>query len=238
VVCAADAGHHLRRAPAFSDAAISVPPQERLFGGGPTTVRGFRQNELGPAVYIPSRYDTVRVNGALGGSPSNPADTVFFRARPDSVSIRTVPTGGNALVVANVEARFRSPIYPELIQWTAFADMGQVWNRGTPGSTLAVKSFVITPGVGVRISTLIGFVRMDVAHNPYARPAGAAYFDAPLSQGGALFCVSPGNTLRVTTDGAGRLSQASSNCPRSFQPSRESSFFRQLTLNLSIGQAF
>jgi len=141
-------------------------------------------------------------------------------------------------VVANLEARIRSPIYPELIQWTAFADLGQVWNRGTPGSTLAFKSFVLTPGVGVRVSTLIGFIRMDVAHNPYQRPSGAAYFDAPLSQGGALFCVSPGNTLRVTANGNGQLSQAAGSCPAAFQPSRESSFFRQLTLNFSIGQAF
>jgi outer membrane protein assembly factor BamA len=222
----------------FSDAAVSVPPQERLFGGGPTTVRGFRQNELGPAVYIPSAYDTVRANGTRGGNPANPADTVYFRARPDSVSVRTVPTGGNALVVANIEARIRSPIYPELIQWTAFADLGQVWNRGTPGSTLAFKSFVLTPGLGVRISTLIGFIRMDVAHNPYARARGAAYFDAPLAQGGALFCVSPGNTLRVTANGSGQLTQSAGSCPAAFQPSRESSFFRQLTLNFSIGQAF
>jgi outer membrane protein assembly factor BamA len=222
----------------FSDAAFSVPPQERLFGGGPTTVRGFRQNELGPAVYIPSAYDTVRANGTRGGNPANAADTVYFRARADSVSIRTVPTGGNALVVANLEARIRSPFYPDLIQWTAFADLGQVWNRGTPGSTLAFKSFVLTPGIGVRVSTLIGFIRMDVAHNPYQRATGAAYFDAPLAQGGALFCVSPGNTLRVTANTTGQLAQAAGSCPAAFQPSRESAFFRQLTLNFSIGQAF
>ena len=89
-----------------------------------------------------------------------------------------------------------------------------------------------------RSSTLIGFIRMDVAHNPYARAPGAAYFDAPLAQGGALFCVSPGNTLRVTANGSGQLTQAAGSCPAAFQPSRESSFFRQLTLNVSIGQAF
>ena len=42
----------------FSNAALYVPPQERLFAGGPTTVRGFPQNQLGPAVYIASAYDT------------------------------------------------------------------------------------------------------------------------------------------------------------------------------------
>ena len=60
----------------FSNNSVYVPPQERLFAGGPTTVRGFRQNELGPALYIPGAYDTVRASGARGGSPANPRDTV------------------------------------------------------------------------------------------------------------------------------------------------------------------
>jgi hypothetical protein len=42
----------------------------------------------------------------------------------------------------------------------------------------------------------------------------------------------------VTANGNGQLSQAAGSCPAAFQPSRESSFFRQLTLNFSIGQAF
>ena len=29
-----------------------IPPQERLYAGGPTTVRGFSQNELGSLIYI------------------------------------------------------------------------------------------------------------------------------------------------------------------------------------------
>lgn len=221
----------------FSNATVRVPAQERLFGGGPTTVRGFRQNELGPAVYIPFAYDTVRADGSSGGDPANPADTVYFRA--DTGRVRIVPTGGNALVVAQIEARMRSPLFPDLLQWTAFADLGEVWNRGAPGATLGVKSVVVTPGVGVRVSTLIGFLRVDVAHNPYQRPAGAAYFDAPLSQGGALFCVSPGNTLRVTSTSDGRLTQESGGlCPGTFQPARETSFLSRLTFSFSIGQAF
>ena len=70
------------------------------------------------------------------------------------------------------------------------------------------------------------------------RPAGAAYFDAPLATGGALFCVSPRNTLRVTTTSEGRVQQASGRCPPTFQPPRETSFFRRLTASVSIGQAF
>jgi outer membrane protein assembly factor BamA len=221
----------------FSNRSVYVPPQERLFAGGPTTVRGFRQNELGPALYIPTGYDTVRANGTRGGDPSNPRDTVYFRAVPDSGSPRVIPTGGNALIVANLEARLRSPVLPDIIQWTVFADVGDVWNRGSPGSSLGFSSLRWSPGLGVRVRTLIGFLRLDVAYNPYQRPPGSAYFDTPIAAGGALLCVSPGNTLRVTSVG-GQLQQDAGSCPASFQPPRETSFLRRLTPSISIGQAF
>ncbi|MEA3246967.1 MAG: BamA/TamA family outer membrane protein [Gemmatimonadota bacterium] len=222
----------------FSNAALYVPPHERLFAGGPTTVRGFAQNELGPAVYIAAAYDTVRANGVPGGNPANPADTVYFRAASGSPGERTVPTGGNALVVANLEARFRSPVLSEILQWTAFADAGEVWNRGTAGLNLGFSSLRWTPGAGVRVKTLIGFIRLDVAYNAYARPAGASYFDTPIAAGGALLCVSPGNTLRVTQNAEGQLSQAAGSCPGSFVPPTSTAFLRRLTPSISIGQAF
>lgn len=221
----------------FSKDALYVPPQERLFAGGPTTVRGFAQNELGPAVYIAQSYDTVRANGLPGGSPSNPLDTVYFRTSAGAQGERTVPTGGNALIVANLEARFRSPVLPELLQWTAFADVGEVWNRGTPGANLGFSALRWTPGIGVRVRSLIGFIRLDIAYNPYQRPSGAAYFDTPVSVGGALLCVSPGNVLPVTTVN-GLTYQASGFCPGSFAPPRHSAFVRRLQPSISIGQAF
>jgi outer membrane protein insertion porin family/translocation and assembly module TamA len=201
-------------------------------------VRGFGQNELGPAVYIAAAYDTVRANGAGGVNPSNPADTVYFRARSGAPGERTVPTGGNAMVVANLEARFHSPFLPDVVQWTAFADVGEVWNRGTPGANLGFNALRWTPGAGVRVRTLIGFIRLDVAYNPYDRPGGAAYFDTPVAAGGALLCVSPGNTLRVTATADGHLSQGAGSCPGSYVPPSSSAFLRRLTPSISIGQAF
>jgi len=189
-------------------------------------------------VYIAAAYDTIRANGAPGGDPANAADTVYFRAASGLPGERTVPTGGNALVVANLEARFRSPVLSDLLQWTAFMDAGEVWNRGTPGRNLGFSSLRWTPGAGVRVRTLIGFVRLDVAYNGYARPAGAAYFDTPIAVGGALLCVSPGNTLRVTKNADGRLSQAAGSCPGTFLPPTSPAFLRRLTPSISIGQAF
>lgn len=218
-----------------SDAAY-VPPQERLFAGGPTTVRGFRQNELGPVVYIPTSYDTVHADGRRGGNPANPADTVYFRAHSDSGQ-RTIPTGGNTLFVAMLEARLPSPVLPELLQFAAFADVGEVWNRGAEGTSLGFNSLMVTPGIGVRVQTLIGFVRLDWAYNPYQRPAGSAYFDTSVASGGALFCVSPENTLRVTSAG-GAAQQTAGACPATFRPTRSSTFLGRTNLSFSIGQAF
>ncbi|MDP1857676.1 MAG: BamA/TamA family outer membrane protein [Gemmatimonadaceae bacterium] len=215
-----------------------VPPQERLYAGGPNTVRGFRQNELGPVIYDVSKPQQVPVGG----------DTVFFRASPDSVSVRVVPSGGDNVVIANAELRLRSVFLPDLIQYSIFVDAGEVWNRsgGNTGRQAPVQ-LKVTPGVGVRVFTPIGPVRIDVGYNPYQAPKGPAYFnDSARLQDiveRPLYCVSPGNTLPVTPGGvtvgdAKRPPvQASGECPASFQP-RRLSFLSRLTLAFSIGQAF
>ena len=218
-------------------ANADVPPQERLYAGGAGTVRGFRQNELGPAVYIPTGYDTVRANGTPGGNPSNPLDTVYFRANPAKVGQRAIPTGGNAMLVGNLEARMRSPVWPDLLQLAVFADAGRVWNYGS-ATSLNLKSVQWTPGVGARLRTLVGLIRVELGYNPYQRSDGAAYFDTPIAVGGQLFCVSPNNTLRVTAAGTGGLQQESGSCPSDFRPTRERSFVRKLTFQFGIGQAF
>lgn len=226
---------------AIGEAARFVPAQERLFAGGPTTVRGYRQNELGPAVYIPSAFDTVTASGARVTSSVTAGDTVFFRANADSVNQRAVPTGGNTLLVGNAEVRFAGPFLPNLLRWTLFADVGQVWNRGEGFGGLRSSAVRWTPGFGVRIKTPLGFFRADLAYNPYARTNGAAYFDAPVLAGGALFCVSPSNALPVTLQGTGasaRLVQSEGPCPGSYRPPTGSGFFSRLTPSIAIGQAF
>lgn len=207
-----------------------IPPQERLYAGGPTTVRGFRQNELGPAVYIVSGYSTETVNGVT-----------YFRADQATVTERVVPTGGNTLVVGNLEAQWASPVLPQLLQLAAFADAGRLWNRG--GTALRADGPVvkITPGLGVRVASPFGAVRIDFGYNPYELPAGAAYFNA-RPQGGVapLYCVSPGNTLVVTPAAiVGQPdTQASGPCPASYRPNRRAGIFGRLNPSIWIGQAF
>jgi outer membrane protein insertion porin family/translocation and assembly module TamA len=216
-----------------------IPLQERMYAGGPTSVRGYRQNELGAALYVPSGFDTVRVTDT----------TSYWRANPDTTSERVVPSGGDNVTLANVELRWRSLFLPELLQFAIFVDAGEVWNRrhGGLGGFGTIK---VTPGVGVRVNSLIGPVRVDVGYSPYARPAGPAYITPnPTDYDRAfelqLICVSPGNSLVVRnarSQPGGKKdippSQVAGECPGTYQPTRRASFLGRLTFNFSIGQAF
>jgi len=94
-----------------------------------------------------------------------------------------------ALIVANFEARLRSPFYPELIQYTLFADAGDVWQRDRAiggnqhkASSLWLNALKWTPGIGVRVFTPVGPFQANVGYNPYAQPPGAIYFDASAAK--------------------------------------------------------
>lgn len=203
-----------------------VPPQERLYGGGPSSVRGYAQNRLGPVVYIVNGFDSVTTEAG---------ETVFV-ASPDSLSTirvrRESPTGGNALVVGNLELRSRGLILRDLVQWAAFVDFGNVWNRRDEFLTLSdVK---VTPGIGVRVDSPFGPLRLDIGYNRYAKPPGSAYFVGSLEEGGrpVLLCVSPGNDFSRGVVPSGE------RCPTTYAPRQSKSFFGRLTFHASIGQAF
>ena len=212
-----------------------VPAQERLYAGGPSTVRGFRQNELGPVAYLARQYaDTVIT--LAGGEERR-----VFRASPDAGYSRVVPLGGNSVVVANLEARLRSPVWPDLLQFTVFVDAGKL--ARTIDFNLA-RGMRFTPGAGVRVASPVGPIRVDVGYNPYALASGVAYYDAPIGTGIApLYCVSPGNTHPIVEQTLNGVTvpvqdQSRGRCEATFQPSRGNSVLGRLTLNFSIGQAF
>ncbi len=206
-----------------------IPLQERLYAGGPNSVRGYRQNEMGPAIYIPNGFDSTAVPGH---------DSLqFWRADTSKVSERTVPTGGDNVIVANLELRLRSPAYPELVQYALFVDAGQVWNRGRAGTGVNFADIRVTPGVGLRVFTPVGPIRVDVGYNPYRRPAGPAYVTDPS---GNLICVSPENTLRVrkAEDGNPAKQIDEGDCPATYVPRRGERFWNRMTFQFSIGQPF
>ena len=223
----------------FGNVTGFIPPQERLYAGGPNSMRGFAQNELGSLVYIARNYELrVLPNGT---------DSVFVI--PDSAQDvrRAVPTGGNSLILGNLELRMPSPFLPDLLQWTLFADAGDVWTRGR---TERFRNFSIkvTPGVQLTAFSPVGPVRFVVGYNPYDRPAGPLYYEVPGgaptdelgSPAGSLPCLSfnPANPLLVHRDDEGILRQNEGVCPATFRPRTSRSFGSRLTFSLAIGQAF
>ena len=129
-----------------------VPPDQRFYGGGPNSVRGYARNELGPRVYV---TDSIEVSGT---------DTTYR-------NLQASATGGNAIFVANAEFRFPTPLFPDRMRVAVFADVGQVWER----EELTVRGVRFTPGVGVRFVTPLGPVRLDAAYSGYPAEAGALY---------------------------------------------------------------
>lgn len=201
-------------------ATAYVPPEERLYAGGPNSVRGYNQNLLGPVVYIVDSYETS--DTTIGGNPAQ-----LFRASDTSRVRQYSPTGGNTLIVASAEWRFRLPSLGGRVQLATFVDAGQVWNR--PQQTFSISDLRVTPGVGVRVRSPIGPLRVDVAYNGYASTTGSAYF---VGSDNVLRCVSPDNTLSsgIVTSGE--------TCEPSYRPPAGTSVLSKLTFNFSIGQAF
>ncbi|HEV8265139.1 MAG TPA: BamA/TamA family outer membrane protein [Gemmatimonadales bacterium] len=141
-----------------------VPPDQRFYGGGPNSVRGYGLNELGPRVYIVSDTNPMQVDTVIAGQK-------VFKA------VRTVPTGGNSVVVLNAELRFPSPIFAQRMRLGLFVDVGRVWER--TGGVVSLDSLRVTPGVGVRITTPLGPVRVDAAYNGYPAERGPLLFQTP-----------------------------------------------------------
>jgi outer membrane protein insertion porin family/translocation and assembly module TamA len=210
-----------------------IPPQERLYAGGPTTVRGFSQNELGSLIYISQTYR----------DSAGTIDTVLRQAPSDTLGPRRiVPVGGNSLAVGNLELRLRSPFLSDILQWTLFTDAGEVWNRGT--RQLKDVKLKVTPGIQLTAFSPVGPVRLAVGYNPYPRPPGPIYFEG-TNLGGELLCVSPNNFIKThitydTTDPTKitGITQEPGECGSSYQPPIDNRFRSKLTFSFAIGQAF
>lgn len=213
-----------------------VPPQERLYAGGATSVRGFQQNELGSLVYI-ARDEPVEFDSA---------GVTYLRPEPLGRVLRRVPVGGNSLVVGNIDYRFRTPLLPDLLQFSVFADAGEVWDRGYTREQFGFRRLRWTPGASLRVFSPVGPIQVNAAYNPYNYPNGPLYFDAlPREVPGVglvapLYCVSPGNLLvydPVTQTQAERTPDGL-GCPANFAPTRRNNFFSRLTFTFSIGPDF
>jgi outer membrane protein assembly factor BamA len=181
-----------------------VPPDQRFYAGGPNSVRGFRLNGLGPRVYVIDSTDVT-----------DPSTFVIDTITGDTLyrNVRAAATGGNSLVLANAELRFPGPVILEQrLRLGIFVDIGQLYQRGP--SSIAFNALRITPGVGVRLATPLGPVRLDVAYNGYAPEPGSLL----LQKAG------------------GDFEEHSPSYPRTPTPPRR--FVDRLVFQFAIGQAY
>jgi len=118
-----------------------VPTSQLYFSGGGTSLRGFPIDEAGPQRIVPFCDVLTQQTGCVNV---------------------TVPVGGRALFVLNSEARFPLHI-SKALGGVVFYDGGNVY------SAINLQNFVNnysnTLGIGLRYSTPIGPVRIDVGRN-------------------------------------------------------------------------
>jgi len=176
-----------------------VPPEERFYAGGPASVRGFGRNEMGPLVYV---ADTVRTDSASGALVP--------------VNLRISPVGSYAMALANLELRMPSPVWSSRIRLAAFVDAGELWDQTLAG--FLPGGFKVTPGMGLRLGTPLGPLRLDVAYNDYPRQRGPLYEVIRASSG------APQELRLVAPDYGG--------------PPRGNSFLQRLQFQFSVGEAF
>ncbi|HEX6183996.1 MAG TPA: BamA/TamA family outer membrane protein, partial [Pyrinomonadaceae bacterium] len=160
----------------IDDADRRLPISERFFSGGATSLRGFSFEEAGPRVVAP--FCTF---GPQPGpvTNTNPPPTLLqpcgtFRDREGelvAVNPFTVPIGGNAMAVINLEARVA---ITRNIQAVPFYDGGNVFDRVSdlfragrceagrdPNSC---QKWTHTVGLGLRLKTPLGSIGADWAY--------------------------------------------------------------------------
>lgn len=153
-----------------SDSLDFLPPEDRFFAGGSTTVRGYGPNELGPGLYVTEAVETddagePRVDARTGEKVPNEEAAVF------------VPTGGTSLLILNGELRLPSPFLSRIARLAVFVDAGAVTARQFWAASL--NDIKVTPGVGLRLQTPVGPVRVDLAYNPNDPVVGPLFLADP-----------------------------------------------------------
>ena len=155
--------------PGISDVDRTLPISERFFSGGSNTLRGFGFEEAGPRLSIcPGMELTDPVTGVLNCRPG-----LFRNQEREQVRLNpfTVPVGGNALAIVNVEARVPLRTNFQLVPFydggNVFRRVGDIFGRNDrrPGEDLNQRNLRVewahTVGLGLRFRTPLGALAVD-----------------------------------------------------------------------------
>jgi outer membrane protein assembly factor BamA len=134
--------------PEFQELNGTLPISERFFAGGSTTLRGFEFEGAGPRVVVVPR-----------GIFRNPEGEIV------ALTPFTVPFGGNALVITNLEARVpitdSFQVVPFYDGGNVFRRIGDIFKKPAPELTSVFLNnlqsrWTHTFGLGLRIKTPVG----------------------------------------------------------------------------------
>jgi outer membrane protein assembly complex protein YaeT len=153
----------------IDDVDLTLPISERFFTGGSTTLRGFAFEEAGP------RLAVCPTGSGVGSQINVPncAGGIFRDMNGDPVALNpfTVPVGGNAMAVVNLEARVpltkTFQIVPFYDGGNVFRRIGDIFGRNDrrPGDTINTRNLRVqwthTVGLGLRVRTPIGALGID-----------------------------------------------------------------------------
>ncbi|PYT00602.1 MAG: hypothetical protein DMF65_08485, partial [Acidobacteria bacterium] len=160
----------------IDDADRRLPISERFFSGGATSLRGFSFEEAGPRVVAPFCTFGPQPGPVPNTNPPPaflPPCGTFRNQKGEIIEVNpfTVPIGGNAMAVVNLEARVS---LTRDIQAVPFYDGGNVFDRARdlfhPGRCEAgrdpnlCQKWTHTVGVGLRLRTPLGSIGADYAY--------------------------------------------------------------------------
>ncbi|HWJ36116.1 MAG TPA: BamA/TamA family outer membrane protein [Steroidobacteraceae bacterium] len=129
-------------------AELSLPPDQRFYGGGSGTIRGYAYQSVGPQFCA---------DGSVPAAGKTcPASITSSGAKLPAGSLSGIPIGGTAIAAGTLEFRQRFGA-----NWGSafFVDGGQVSASLKP----LPSEFRIGVGAGARYYTPIGPIRLDVA---------------------------------------------------------------------------
>ena len=141
-----------------------IPLPERAFLGGATSIRGFRQNQVGPYTTLCTYESVGSRRGFLGlGGPAAESEEVVVRYH--------LPKGGTVSSEGGAEVRY-DWIYG--VTLAAFADAGILADTI---SALSGDGFRFSGGIGARYNTIAGPLRFDLSFRPlYPEDQGPTNF--------------------------------------------------------------
>lgn len=134
-----------------SEQALSeavVPYNDLFFLGGPSSVRGWAQDMMGPRVCY--------LRSADGSAAPIDCSTVNGLLRAD---LLVYPLGSQAVLWSNLEYRITGPFS---LDYVVFTDVGFAWSTLDDMVSHPLAAFQPSAGVGLRYRSPVGPLRVDV----------------------------------------------------------------------------